>query len=64
MGFLDDLDLPYEVRNVTANPQYARQLEEKTGQCKSPTVEIDDTTLADANVKDVAAALEKRGIHI
>ena len=64
MGFLNELNVPFEVKNVTANPQYARQLEEKTGQCKSPTVEIDDTTLADASVEDVATALEKRGIHI
>lgn len=64
MGFLDEIDQPYEVRNVTANPAYAAELKAKSKLCKSPTVEIDGAILEDTSVEDVAAALEKRGIVI
>jgi len=64
MGFLNELNIPYEIRNVTTNPAYAKELEEVSGQCMSPTLDIDGTILPDASVEDVAAALEKRGIVI
>ncbi len=64
MGFLDELDLVYHVRNMTSQPQYARELEAKSGQCKSPSVDLDGELLADASVEDVAKALEQRGIII
>lgn len=62
MGFLNELNIPYEIRNMTSQPKYAKQLESKTGQSKSPTVELDGEFLPDASVEDLAEALEKRGI--
>ncbi len=62
MGFLNELNVPYEVRNMTSHPQYAREAEEKSGKCKSPTVVIDNEVHADASVEDVAKALEKKGV--
>lgn len=44
MGFLDELNLPYEIRNVTSQPQYAKELEEKFGQCKSPSLDLERLT--------------------
>jgi glutaredoxin len=64
MGFLNELNLPYEIRNVTTNPAYAEELETATGQCMSPTLDIDGSILPDASVEDVAKALEERGIVI
>ncbi len=64
MGFLDEMNIPYEVKNFTANPAYAEELRTKSVQCKSPTLELDGQILADASVEDVAAALEHRGIVI
>ncbi len=64
MGFLDELDIPYEIRNVTTNPAYGKELEVATGQCMSPTLDIDGTILPDASVEDVATILEERGIVI
>jgi len=64
MGFLDEMNIPYEVKNFTANPGYAEELQAKTKQCKSPTLELDGQILADASVEDVADALERRGIVI
>ncbi len=64
MGFLNELNVPYEVRNVTTHPQYAREVESKSGKCISPTLDIDGTLIPDASVDDVAKALEKAGLHV
>ena len=64
MGFLGELNLPYEIKNVTTNPAYVREVEALSGQSKSPTLDIDGEILPDASVEDVAQALEKRGIVI
>ena len=64
IGFLNELNVPYEIRNVTANPAYATEVEVLSGQCKSPTLDIDGLILADASVEDVARALEERGFVI
>ena len=64
MGFLSELNIPYEIKNVTANPVYAREVEALSGQNKSPTLDIDGTILPDASVEDVAKVLEERGMVI
>ncbi len=64
MGFLNELNVPFEVRNVTTHPDYAREVEKKSGKCISPTLEIDGEMLPDASVEDVAKALEKAGLVI
>ena len=64
MGFLNELNIPYEIKNVTTNPVYLKELEAASGQSKSPTLNIDGTILPDASVEDVAKALEERGIVI
>ena len=64
IGFLDELNIPYEIKNVTSNPAYAEELKAASGQCVSPSLDIDGTMLADASVEDVAKILEERGIVI
>ena len=64
MGFLNELNVPYEIKNVTTNPVYARDVEAISGQSKSPTLDIDGTILPDATVEDVAKILGERGIVI
>ena len=64
MGFLSELNIPYQIKNVTTNPVYAREVEALSGQSKSPTLNIDGTILPDASVEDVAKALEERGTVI
>src|ERR1051325_9572488 len=61
MGFLNELNIPYEIKNVTTNPAYAKEVEAASGQDKSPTLDIDGTILPDASVEDVAKALQKEG---
>lgn len=64
IGFLNELAIPFVVRNVSVNDRFAREVEEKSGQCKSPTLDIDGKILTDASVEDVAEHLEKLGWKI
>ena len=64
IGFLNELNIPYEIKNVTSNPTYAEELRAASGQCMSPSLDIDGTMLEDASVEDVAKVLEKRGLII
>ena len=64
MGFLTELNIPYEIKNVTTHPVYATEVETLSGQSKSPTLNIDGLILPDASVEDVAKVLEERGIVI
>ena len=64
MGFLNELSVPFEIRNVTTHPQYTTEVEKKSGKCISPTLDFDGEILADASVEDVArvTGLDKRGV--
>jgi glutaredoxin len=64
IAFLNELGVGHEVKNVTTQRVYAKEVEEKSGKCISPTVEVDGEIVADASVEDVAELLEKRGIVI
>jgi glutaredoxin len=64
MGFLNELSVPYEIKNVTTHPAYAEEVKAVSGQCMSPTLDIDGAILPDASVEDVAKVLEQRGIVI
>ncbi len=61
-AFLNELNVPFETRNVTTHPQYAKEVERKSGKCISPTLDIDGQILADASVEQVAEVLESKGI--
>jgi glutaredoxin len=63
VGFLNALDLSYDLRNISAHPHYAREVEEISGQSKSPTIIIDEMVLPDASVQDLAEALDEKGIE-
>jgi len=62
IGFLNELGVSCDVKNVTTHPGYAKELERKSGKCISPTVEIDGELMVDVSVEDVGRLLEKRGI--
>ena len=49
---------------MTSNPAYAEELKAASGQCVSPSLDIDSTMLADSSVEDVAKVLEERGLII
>jgi len=59
---LEERNVPYEERNVTTHPEYARELQAKSGEVKSPTLDIDGQILADAGVEDAAELLDEKGV--
>ena len=64
IGFLNELNIPYKIKNVTTNPVYLKEVEAASGQSKSPTLNIDGRIVPDASVEDVAKVLEAGGIVI
>jgi len=36
IGFLNELAIPFEIRNVSVWEEFAREVEQKSGQCKRP----------------------------
>ncbi len=62
IGFLNELNVTYDLKNVTTHPEFATEVERKSGKCISPTLEIDGMIIADASVEQVAKALEAKGI--
>lgn len=64
IGFLNELGVAFELRNVTSHPHYAEELKRISGQFMSPTLDMEGEILADASVEQVAEALEKRGVVI
>ncbi len=64
MDFLDAHGLRYTAKDILKHPQYAREVREKSGQSKSPTLDIDGEMVPDAGVEDVAKMLEKKGVEV
>lgn len=56
--FLNEKGISYEERNIVKNPEFRAEVENATGQNKSPTLLIGDVWLCDAGVEDIAKALE------
>lgn len=64
MDFLDEHELRYDMKDILAEPEYKEEVERKSGQSKSPTVEIDGEMVPDAGVEDVARHLESHGCRV
>lgn len=54
--------LPFDARDILENEAYKTEVEEKSGQSKSPTLDIDGTILTDAGVEDVERHLDSMGV--
>ena len=59
MTYLKSHDIPFEERDIIKNTAYKTEVEEKSGQSKSPTLDIDGVIVPDAGVEEVTAALAK-----
>lgn len=64
MQFLNEHNLPFEDRDILANKEFEREVLAKSGQSKSPTLDIDGTIIPDAGVEDVARHLEKLNVKV
>lgn len=55
--FLIEQGIPFEERDMSTNPAWRDEVEDATGQSKSPTLSIDGVWVKDAGVEDIAKAL-------
>lgn len=62
LEYLKAHSIPFEERDIIKNPEYRKEVEDKSGQNKSPTLDIDGVIVPDAGVEEVAAALAKASL--
>jgi glutaredoxin 3 len=59
--YLDNAGVEYEEREVTGNPKYMEEMKKKSGQDKTPTLDIDGHILADSDKEQVDKYLKSIG---
>ncbi len=62
LDFLNKNNIPFEEREVRNNPQYMQELEQKSGQTKAPTIDLDGEILADTDAQAIEEFLKQRSI--
>jgi len=62
LKFLSDKRTPCEEREVRGSAAYFAELKEKSGQEKTPTLDLDGAILADVGVDEIAGFLREKGV--
>ncbi len=62
LAFLNEKKIPYEEREVRGNETFFKELVDKSGQTKTPTLDVDGEILADTDAPAIEAFLKKKGI--
>ncbi len=62
LQFLNDNKVQFEEREVRGNEEYFAELKEKSGQEKTPTIDLDGKILADADARSIEAFLKENGM--
>lgn len=62
LGFLKTAGVDFEEREVRDNPEFMREMEEKSGQTKAPTIDLDGEILADTDAQAIEVFLKEKGI--
>lgn len=60
--FLRDSKIVFEEREVLGNPKSLEELQSKSGQSKTPTLDIDGEILADTDAAAIEVFLKGKGI--
>lgn len=61
LRYFNENSISYEEREVTANEEYFDEMRQKSGQDKTPTLDIDGEILADSDKDEVEAYLKEQG---
>jgi len=61
LAFLNGAHILFEERNVTENPAYFKEMKEKSGQEKAPTLDLDGFILADTDAEAIEKYLRSKG---
>lgn len=62
LNYLNENKISYEEREVRSNPEFMKELEEKSGQSKAPTLDLDGEILVDTDVQAIDLFLKEKGI--
>lgn len=62
LTFLQTHNVQFEEREVRSNPEFMKELEEKSGQTKAPTLDLDGEILADTDAQAIEIFLKEKGI--
>ena len=60
--YMNSISLDFEEREVTSNTEFMKELEEKSGQTKTPTLDVDGEILADVDKDEIASFLKEKGL--
>ena len=60
LGFLKDKKIEFEEREVLKNPKFMEELIHKSGQNKTPTLDVNGEILADTDVKTMEEFLKNK----
>ncbi len=61
LAMLKEKNIPFEEREVRNNEKHYEELVEKSGQDKTPTLDIDGFILADSDKDQIAQYLKEKG---
>ena len=62
LEFLKNAGVEFEEREVWSNPIFFKELEEKSGQSKAPTIDLDGEILADTDAQAIELFLKEKGV--
>ena len=62
VAFLRHKNLPFEEREVYSDDKYFKELVEKSGQERTPTLDLDGAILADTDTQAVEAWLKEKKV--
>ncbi len=62
LTFLNTAGVEYEEREVLSNPDFMKEMEEKSGQTKAPTIDLDGEILADTDAEAIELFLKEKGV--
>jgi len=62
LTLLREKKVVFEEREVLGNPEYFDELRAKSGQEKTPTLDLDGTILADTDAPAIEAFLKSKGV--
>lgn len=62
IDFLKTTTVAYEERNVSDSPAFFEEMQQKSGQTKAPTIEIDGEVFGDSDVDQLKTLLTERGL--
>ena len=62
LDLLKEKNVVYEEREVTGNKEYYEELVKKSGQTKTPTLDIDGFILADSDKDQVSEYMKGKGV--